>query len=269
MAATASFNNATKIVTVASDGLPRPVSYGTFPNENNPNTVTEQDFDHDFLYRGGTFGISRVFDSNQYTHDGFIRSITLSVNDIALFTGANANIRVGDRILFAFDDYKLVYIFRGTTFTSIAGECWLAADDRLDLIVNDQANTPVTGTYEYYDQRNGRFPTPLGTIAVAANGVALFNPSAGTGGNPPTNFSWNAHFPNLPISFGADSCGGHPEQSGQYHYHDTHFLDCWRAGSSIASYNDYYGSTQYNGDNIRHPDGHSKMVGISFDGFPV
>ena len=85
MAATASFNNATKIVTVASDGLPRPVSYGTFPNENNPNTVTEQDFDHDFIYRGGTFGISRVFDSNQYTHDGFIRSITLSVNDIALF----------------------------------------------------------------------------------------------------------------------------------------------------------------------------------------
>ena len=107
MAATASFNNATKIVTVASDGLPRPVSYGTFPNENNPNTVTEQDFDHDFLYRGGTFGISRVFDSNQYTHDGFIRSITLSVNDIALFTGANANIRVGDRILFAFNDCLL------------------------------------------------------------------------------------------------------------------------------------------------------------------
>ena len=50
MAATASFNNATKVITVASDGLPRPVSYGTFPNENNPNTVTEQDFDHDFIY---------------------------------------------------------------------------------------------------------------------------------------------------------------------------------------------------------------------------
>jgi len=98
---------------------------------------------------------------------------------------------------------------------------------------------------------------------------ALFNPSAGTGGNPPPGFSWNAHFPNSPISFGPDSCGGHPEQSGQYHYHDTHFLDCWREGSSIASYNDYYGSTQYNGDNIRHPDGHSKMVGISFDGFPI
>ena len=37
----------------------------------------------------------------------------------------------------------------------------------------------------------------------------------------------------------------------------------------MASYNDYYGTTQYNGDNIRHPDGHSKMVGVAFDGFPV
>ena len=67
----------------------------------------------------------------------------------------------------------MVYIFRGTTFTSIAGECWLAADDRLDLIVSDQALTPTTGTYEYYDQRNGIGPTPLGTIGIAANGVAL------------------------------------------------------------------------------------------------
>ena len=120
MAATASFNNATKVITVASDGLPRPVSYGTFPNENNPNTVTEQDFDHDFIYRGGTFGIGRVFDSNQYTHDGFIRSITLSVNDIALFTGVNASIRPDDRILFVFGDYKLTFIFRGTVFTSVS-----------------------------------------------------------------------------------------------------------------------------------------------------
>ena len=37
----------------------------------------------------------------------------------------------------------------------------------------------------------------------------------------------------------------------------------------MASYNDYYGATQYNGDNIRHPDGHSKIIGIAFDGFPI
>ena len=37
----------------------------------------------------------------------------------------------------------------------------------------------------------------------------------------------------------------------------------------MATYNDYYGLSQYNGDVLRHPDGHSKMLGISFDGFPV
>jgi len=269
MAGTASYVSGTRILTVAADGLPAPVGYGTFPNDNNPNTVQEQDFDHDFYYRGGTFGIGRQFDDANYTHDGFIRSITLSLNDNALFAGANPSIRPGDRILFVFDDYKQVFLFKGTSFTSIDGECWLASDDRLDLIVADQATTPVTGAYTYYDQRNGRTNTPLGTIGISANGVALFNPSAGDGGNPPTGFSWNAHADNLPISFGADSCGGHPQQSGQYHYHDSDFLSCWKAGSAMASYNDYYGTTQYNGDNIRHPDGHSKMVGVAFDGFPV
>ena len=74
MGATASFNDATDILTVAADGLPAPVGYGTFPNANNPNTVTEQDFDHAFTYRGGTFGISRTFDSATWNQDGFIRS---------------------------------------------------------------------------------------------------------------------------------------------------------------------------------------------------
>ena len=268
MAATASYNEATKVITVASDGLPAPVSFGTFPNDNNPNTVTEQDFDHDFLYRGGTFGIARTFDNNQYTHDGYLRTISISVNDLVLFT--NNQIDEGDHLLFTFSDgLKQKFIYKGTTFTSIAGECWLSSDDQLDLIVDTQAPTPVTGTYSYYDQRNGRTDTPLGAIGIAANGVSIFNPSAGTGLNPPPGFSWVAAGDIPFVDSGEDSCGGHPEQSGQYHYHDPHFLDCWKAGSSIASYNDYYGSTQYNGNNIRHPDGHSKIIGISFDGFPI
>jgi len=268
MAATASFNNATKVITVASDGLPAPVSFGTFPNANNPNTVTEQDFDHDFLYRGGTFGITRTFDNNGYTHDGYLRTISISVNDLVLFT--TNQIDEGDHILFVFSDgLKQRFIYKGTTFTSIAGECWLSSDSQLDLIVDTQATTPVSGTYEYYDQRNGRTDTPLGAIGIASNGVSIFNPSAGTGLNPPPGFSWVAAGDIPFVDSGEDSCGGHPEQSGQYHYHDPHFLDCWKAGSSIASYNDYYGSTQYNGNNIRHPDGHSKMIGIAFDGFPI
>ena len=44
--------------------------------------------------------------------------------------------------------------------------------------------------------------TPLGTSGIAANSVALFNPSAGNGGNPPVGFSWNAHYPQSPVDFG-------------------------------------------------------------------
>ena len=270
MAATASYNQATKVITVESDGLPAPVSFGTFPNDNNPNTVVEQDFDHDFLYRGGTFGIARTFDSNGYTHDGFVRRVTISVNDLTLFTGGNPSIAENDNIMVVFSDgLKQKFVFKSTTFTSIDGECWLSSDTTLDFIVEEQATTPVSGTYEYYDQRNGRVSTPLGNIGIAGNGVAIFNPSAGAGLNPPSGFSWVAAG-DLPfVNSGEDSCGGHPEQGGQYHYHDPHFLDCWKSGGSIASYNDYYGATQYNGNNIRHPDGHSKIIGIAFDGFPI
>ena len=270
MAATATYNNATDVITVASTMLPAPVLTGTFPNDNNPNTIQEKDFDHDFLYRGGTFGIARTFDNNGYTHDGYIKRVTISVNDLTLFTGITPDIAVDDHIMVVFSDgLKQKFVFKGTTFTSIAGECWLSTDTSLDFIVDSQATTPVSGTYEYFDQRNGRGATPLGQIGVSSNGVAIFNPSAGAGLNPPSGFSWVAAGESPFINSGEDSCGGHPEQNGIYHYHDPHFLDCWKAGGSMASYNDYYGSTQYNGDNIRHPDGHSKIIGIAFDGFPI
>jgi len=269
MPANASYNNATKRLAVSADNLPGPVSRGTFPNQNNTNTVTEQDFDHEFLYRGGTFGVTRTFDSNAWTQTGFIRSITLSVADNALF-GVNNQIRSGDHLFFVFSDgIKRKFLFTGTTFTSIADRCWLAADNRLDLIMTNQAAS--TGTYTYYDQRNGRSATPLGAIGIAANGVVLFNPSAGTAANPPFGFNWNTYRQDstTPINFGEDTCGGRPDVTGQYHYQDSSILTCWRTSGAMSTYNDYYGSSQYNGDNIRHPDGHSKIIGFSFDGFPI
>lgn len=267
MTATASYVSATRMITVSGDGLPAPVSAGTFPNTNNPNTIQEQDFDHNFYHRGGTFGITRTFDDNTWSQDGFIRSITISVNDLSLFTGENPSISVGDYLLFTFSDgLKQRFIFRGTAFTSISGECRLASDDKLDIIVTDQGSG--SGTYEYFDQRDGRTTTPLGAIGIAANGVILYNPSAGGGGNPPSGFSWNSVAATV-VSFGDDTCGGHPEQTGQYNYDDAKFLTCWKANSSMAGYNDYYGTTQYNGDVLRHPDGHSKILGIAFDGFPI
>lgn len=136
-------------------------------------------------------------------------------------------------------------------------------------------NTIVAYTFDHSFAYRGGTNTDapgsvgLGAIGIAANGVVFFNPSAGNGGNPPQGFSFVAAGNNTAVNFGEDLCGGHPEQNGQYHYHDSDFIECWNANQSMAGYNDYYGSTQYNGDNIRHPDGHSKILGFCFDGYPV
>ena len=58
--------------------------------------------------------------------------------------------------------------------------------------MDTQENTPVSGTYEYFDARNCRSATPLGAIGIAGNGVTIFNPSAGGGLNPPPGFQWIA-----------------------------------------------------------------------------
>ena len=124
MTATAEYNAGTRTITVDADGLPTPVLYGTFPNANNPNQVTEQDFNHDFYYRGGTFGITRTFDDNTFVHEGFFIQIPLSVDDNELLGN---QIQVGDRILFVFDantsdEHKQVFVYKGTEQTATAGK---------------------------------------------------------------------------------------------------------------------------------------------------
>ena len=79
MTATATYDQAHKHPHGGGDGLPDPVSYGTFPNVNNPNSVTEQDFDHDFFYSVvARLASSRTFDSNAWVQDGFIRSVIVT-----------------------------------------------------------------------------------------------------------------------------------------------------------------------------------------------
>jgi len=143
---------------------------------------------------------------------------------------------------------------------------------------NPNTITPHTQTFEFF-YRGGEakdLPNPqqttLGPQGIALNGVVLFNPSAapgplpGTTTQPPVGFSYNAVYNE--DAYGVDACGGHPEEDGNYHYHSAAFLvNCW--GSKVISSNSYFSSSSYNGDYFRHPDGHSKIVGICFDGYPI
>jgi len=129
--------------------------------------------------------------------------------------------------------------------------------------------------FEYRGGQNTSNPhlTTLGAMGIANNGVVLFNPSAAPGPlpgsqiQPPQGFTYNAVFNES--AYGVDACGGHPEENGEYHYHSGSFLiNGWNNAKFYGS-NSYYNDSNYSGDNFRHPDGHSKILGWCFDGYPL
>ena len=84
--------------------------------------------------------------------------------------------------------------------------------------------------------------------------------AAGTLGSPPSGFNWIASDAFGMYNPGSDTAGGRPNVNDQYHYIDGNFLTSWKVNQVMAGYNDYYGLSQYQGDNMRHPDGHSKIL---------
>jgi len=80
---------------------------------------------------------------------------------------------------------------------------------------------------------------PMGPIGVALNGVVFFNPFEQGGMNAVEGYSevW------------LDSCCGHPQQTGIYHYHK--FPTCVKS--------------PFPDDGRRH----SPVIGFAFDGFPI
>jgi len=80
---------------------------------------------------------------------------------------------------------------------------------------------------------------PMGPIGVALNGVVFFNPFEQGGMNAVDGYSevW------------LDSCCGHPQQTGVYHYHK--YPTCVKS--------------PFPDDGSRH----SPVIGFAFDGFPI
>ena len=122
-----------------------------------------------------------------------------------------------------------------------------------------------------------------GLIGYWLNGVSMFNMSAANGspnGWPaaPAGFNYNAAASegiDAGYNFGEDSAGGHASPPGQYHYHDFSFANAWLNGTGHAA-----GSVNSTGiaevslipylkGGLRHPDGHSKILGFALDGYPV
>lgn len=139
--------------------------------------------------------------------------------------------------------------------------------------ISDQA---YDYTFNYRGGRVSQNPQDVttGPIGIAANGVQLFPPNGlarplpGSIISPPEDLTWNTvHFLDI---YGPDASDGYPESSGQYVYKTGKFVPfAFSREYKIYNENSYYGSNSYGNDYMRHPDGHSKIIGYAYDGFPI
>lgn len=110
-----------------------------------------------------------------------------------------------------------------------------------------------------------------GFNGVFANGVLLSNPGAGLEAigsfTPPSGFHYNRTF--FGTYFKIDDCGGYVNFDRKYSYYDGRFLTrCWD-DPKVYNSNVYYSGQNFNGDHYRYNNGHSKILGFAFDGYPI
>lgn len=110
-----------------------------------------------------------------------------------------------------------------------------------------------------------------GFNGIMANGVLFSNPSAGPEGigsfAPPSGFNYDRGF--FSSFYKVDDCGGYVNFDRRYFYVNNKFLKrCWD-NEKVTHNNSYYSGTNHSGDYFRHADGHSKILGFCFDGYPI
>lgn len=177
---------------------------------------------------------------------------------------------------FTFDGQLVTATSDGDPFPALAGQEFTNTGNRgfgvNSFVIKDQ-------TYNFkFKNRAGENtaspqPAELGSMGIFANGVLASSPSAGdhslpnTNEFPPIGFNYNAS--HLGQVYGTDQAGGHPERDGSYHYHNGSFLyNAWDTAKLYGT-NSYYNLTNFNSDKFRHADGHSKIIGYCFDGYPI
>jgi len=128
-------------------------------------------------------------------------------------------------------------------------------------------------SFRYRGGKNSASPESAvsGFNGMFANGVFFASPRAGTESvgiyTPPTGFHYNrSHFATY---FKMDDCGGYVNFDRVYSYYNGNFLTrCWD-DPLVYNNNPYYSGSNYSGDYYRHANGHSKILGFCFDGYPI
>ena len=129
-------------------------------------------------------------------------------------------------------------------------------------------------------QRINPDPVPIGTeiIGFTLSGVPIYSPDGGEFTAPGDyvaipGFNYNLAFSNYNV-FNIDDAGGTTANDGTYFYRSFSFAEAWETGLGRGEATSNVGipetaSFSYLNGGLLHSDGHSKIIGFSFDGYPI
>jgi hypothetical protein len=125
---------------------------------------------------------------------------------------------------------------------------------------HDSANCPeADGAYACAPDR--------GAVAVAINGVPIYGPEDGPGGDAVAAEHGAYNEDRQPIELGI--CHGHAAQGGTYHYHADGNCMHWHPEEGESIENDYDDSTIQAVAQNTYDGNHSKVIGVAYDGYPI
>jgi hypothetical protein len=140
--------------------------------------------------------------------------------------------------------------------------------------INDQVHD---FTFKYRAGSNTIDPEAVSLtspIGITTNGVVIYTSASSSDTLPvsataaPSNFTWNTV--DNPTEFRVDACGGRPETGGEYRYRSGAFYkNGMQSNAQYIASTTYLSGTAFGVDNTRHADGHSKILGFAFDGYPI
>ena len=125
---------------------------------------------------------------------------------------------------------------------------------------HDSTNCPeANGAYACAPDR--------GAVAVAINGVPIYGPEDGPGGDAVAAEHGAYNEDRQPIELGI--CHGHAAQGGTYHYHADGNCMHWHPKDGESIENDYDESTIQAVAQNTYDGNHSKVIGVAYDGYPI
>lgn len=140
-------------------------------------------------------------------------------------------------------------------------------------------SVPYTHTFIYRGGKEVPSPNLLletfvedRTIGIAANGVEIHSPifTPVLDAETAVNFDYDVvRNPQLVPSDAYGCKSNDVADAGKYFYTSAKLLSAFSATNSVTTINNYFSTGNYQGDKLRHPDGHSKIIGVSYDGYPI